>query len=113
MMITITSIRLKSPWMFFTLSYRAMKIMFQLKNTDVLEIRKRGLWKTHYTLTAWKTEHALKDFAHSGAHLEAMKKSAAIAEEIRTLTLPMESIPNWKVAQKLLFDKGKCLRFQD
>lgn len=113
MMITITSIRLKSPWMFFTLSYRAMKIMFQLKNTDVLEIRKRGFWKTHYTLTAWKTEKDLKEFAHSGAHLYAMKDSASIAEEIRTLTLPIDSIPNWKEAQTLLLEKGKCIRFRD
>lgn len=111
MMITITSIRLRSPWMFFRLSYHAMKIMFQLKNTGVLAFRKQGFWKTHYTLTAWKTEDELKDFAHSGAHLFAIKQSAVIAEEIRTLTLPMESIPDWKEAKKLLLDKGKCFSF--
>ncbi|MBX2971391.1 MAG: DUF3291 domain-containing protein [Cyclobacteriaceae bacterium] len=111
MMVTITSIQLKSPFKFFALSYRAMNIMFQLKKTNVAQMKKQGFWTKHYTMTAWNSEQELKDFAKSGAHLEAMKLSADIATEIRTLTMPMDQLPDWKTAKQLLEEKGKVLTF--
>jgi hypothetical protein len=111
MMVTITSIQLKSPLKFFALSYRAMNIMFQLKKTNVVQMKKYGFWTKHYTMTAWNNEQELKDFAKSGAHLEAMKVSAGLATEIRTLTLPMDKLPDWKQAKQLLETQGKVLTF--
>mgnify|MGYP006173261427 CR=1 FL=1 len=81
MKVTITSIELKNPLKFFSLSYRAMQVLQQLKNSPCAGVKKTGFWTKHYTMTLWENEQALKDFAKSGAHLAAMKESAKIAKE--------------------------------
>ncbi|MBL7844361.1 MAG: DUF3291 domain-containing protein [Cyclobacteriaceae bacterium] len=111
MMVTITSIKLRSPWKFFALSYNAMKIIRQLESTNFLQKKARGIWTMHYTITSWKSEEDLKTFAKSGAHLQAMKVSADLAEEIRTLTYQTDTFPSWKEAKELLSERGKVLRF--
>ena len=68
----------------FLLVSQALKIMGQLKSTNCKEFKKRGFWTKHYTMTLWENEADLKEFARSGAHLEAMKISNKIAKEIRT-----------------------------
>ncbi|MGB1207365.1 MAG: hypothetical protein ACPG5B_17085 [Chitinophagales bacterium] len=102
MKITITSIELKNPFKFFALSKSALQILRQLKTTNCVAMKKRGLWTTHYTMTMWKTEKDLKDFAASGAHLKAMKESSMIAKEIRTLTIDADVFPTWAAAKKML-----------
>lgn len=111
MKVTITSIELKGPFKFFMLSARAFKIMGQMKATNCKGFQKRGFWTTHYTMTLWENEAELKAFAKSGAHLEAMKKSAEMAKEIRTYTYDSDQLPSWKEAFKLL-EKGKVIRFE-
>jgi len=111
MMVTITSIKLKSPWKFFALSYNALKIIRQLEGTNYLQKKTRGIWTMHYTITSWKSEQELKAFARSGAHLQAMKLSADIADEIRTLTYETDTFPAWKEAKKFLAERGKALHF--
>ena len=110
MKVTITSIELKGFLKFFALSYQAMQILKQLKSTDYIDFKKQGLWTKHYTMTLWKSEADLKSFATSGAHLEAMKRSKAIAKEIRTITVDADALPDWKTAKKWL-EKGRVIRF--
>lgn len=107
---TITSLKLKSPFKFFALSLSALKIIKQLKATNYLEFKKKGVWKTHYTMTLWETEEDMKAFVKSGAHLEAMKNSKLIAKEIRTITIEADKLPNWKKAKQLLTN-GKIYKF--
>ena len=107
---TITSIELKGPFKFFPLSLYAWKVTKQLQNTKNLEFKKTGFWMKHYTMTLWPGEKELKDFAKSGAHLEAMRNSRKIAREIRTLTIDAEKLPDWKTAKKML-ENGKVLNF--
>ncbi|WP_250435830.1 DUF3291 domain-containing protein [Hanstruepera flava] len=107
---TITSIELKGPLKFFALSIQALKISRQLKSTNCQKFKKRGIWTKHYTMTLWRNETELKDFAHSGAHLEAMKISSKIAREIRTITIDTDSLPNWTEAKKLL-KKGNVYKY--
>ncbi|MBX2962365.1 MAG: DUF3291 domain-containing protein [Cyclobacteriaceae bacterium] len=102
MKVTITSIELKGPLKFFALSANAFSILKQLKSTNYKDFNKQGIWTKHYTMTLWNTEQELKDFAKSGAHLKAMKKSKQIAKEIRTITIDADSLPPWKEAKKLL-----------
>ena len=102
MKVTITSIELKGPLKFFGLSKRAMGIIKQLQASNYKGFKKKGFWTTHYTMTLWESEEDLKAFATSGAHLQAMKESAQIAKEIRTLTIDAEELPNWKEAIALL-----------
>ncbi|MGB0884946.1 MAG: DUF3291 domain-containing protein [Chitinophagales bacterium] len=99
---TITLIELKSPFHFFSLSYKALKIMQQMKSSNHLEYKNTGFWTKHYTMTLWKSEEDLKAFAMSGAHLKAMKESKSIAKEIKTLTIDANELPNWKTAKKML-----------
>lgn len=107
---TITSITLNGPFKFFLLSAQAMGIIKQLKSTNYLVFKKRGIWMTHYTMTLWKTEEDLKAFARSGAHLEAMKQSKKIAKEIRTITIDATELPDWKEAKELL-QGAKVIRY--
>lgn len=102
MKVTITYIELKSPFKFFALSSNALQIMRQLKKTPHVKMKKRGIWTKHYTMTLWNNEEDLKDFANSGAHLEAMKKSASMAKQIKTLTIDATELPSWKEAKKML-----------
>ncbi len=107
---TITSIELKGPLKFFALSAKALSIIKQLKTTKCREFKKRGIWTKHYTMTLWNNEFELKEFAKSGAHLEAMKKSKAIAKEIRTITIDTNTLPSWKEAKRLL-ENAKPIRY--
>lgn len=107
---TITSIELKGPLKFFALSANALRIIKQLKSTNYKDFKKKGFWNKHYTMTLWNSDAELKEFAKSGAHLEAMKKSKNIAKEIRTITIDTDSLPSWKEAKKLL-ENGKVFRY--
>jgi hypothetical protein len=110
MKVTITSIELKSPFHFFALSLKALQILKQLKATHYKDFKKRGIWTKHYTMTLWNDENELKEFALSGAHMEAMKKSKELAKEIRTITIESVSLPSWKEAKKLL-ENAKVHKF--
>jgi hypothetical protein len=108
---TITSIRLKGPFLFFKLSYLAMKIVGQLKSNPACKMyRSRGYWTLHYTMSLWQDEQSLKEFARSGAHLNGMKRSKELAAELWTYTYPTDQLPDWKTAKELL-KKGKPLKF--
>jgi hypothetical protein len=110
MKVTITSIELKGPLKFFALSLKAMNIMKQLKSTDYVAMKKQGLWTKHYTMTLWNNEEDMKNFARSGAHQTAMKESAEIAKEIRSVTIDATEFPDWKTA-KVLLESAKPMRF--
>ena len=103
---TITSIELKGPLKFFALSANALNIINQLKATNFKDF----IWTKHYTMTLWNNESELKEFAKSGAHLEAMKKSKQIAKEIRTITIDTDTLPSWDEAKKLL-ENAKVFTF--
>lgn len=112
MIITVTSIRLRSVWGYFRLSLFGLKIMKQLKTqSGFLQLRNSGFGYWHYTLTAWESMEAMKDFFRSGAHLTAMKSSRTLSTEIRTYTFTADSMPSWKEAKRLLFAHGKVLSF--
>lgn len=108
---TLTSIELKSPFKFFALSRFALDISRQLKKTNCVDFKKKGFWTKHYTMTLWNSEAELKDFARSGAHLEGMKKSKDIAREIRTLTIEVDQLPDWKTAVAMLNKDGKVISY--
>lgn len=99
---TITSIELKGPLKFFALSAKAMAIIKQLKASKYKDFKKQGVWTKHYTMTLWDNEMDMRNFAKSGAHLEAMKISKQIAKEIRTITIDATVLPDWPEAKELL-----------
>lgn len=112
MLVTITSIELKSPFKFFPLSIYALNILNQLNATNCKDFKKQGIWTTHYTMTLWENEADMKAFARSGAHQEAMQKGANIAKEIKTLTIESDQLPNWKDAKAALKKDGRVMRYK-
>lgn len=112
MRITLTSIQLRSVWQFFELSNHGRKIQGQAKKTPgFVKMKNSGCGRLHFTLSVWESEAAMRAFVRSGAHLEAMQRSAALSHEIRTYTYEADAIPGWKEAKRLLLENGKVLRF--
>jgi len=112
MFVTVTSLKLRSLWGFFKLSLHGLRISNQAKaERGFLAIKNTGFGYVHYTASLWQSEEDLKRFAKSGAHLQAMKISASLAREVRTLTFAATKIPDWKEAKKLLAENGKVLVF--
>jgi len=108
----ITSITLKSPLKFFKLSILALHTSNQLKASNHVAFKNKGFWTKHYTMTLWRNAEDMKAFAHTGAHLDAMKKSRSIAKEIRTLIIDADDLPNWKEALTLLKNDGKVYKMR-
>lgn len=112
MFVTITSIRLKSLWLFFNLSWHGLKISRQIKTHEgFLKMKSTGFGYHHYTCSAWRTEADMKNFMRKGAHLKAMKVSAHLATEIRTYTYETNQLPTWKDAKRLLITSGKIVTY--
>ncbi len=110
MFITLTSIRLRSLWGFFRLSWHGLRITLQMRRLPgFVSMRNTGWGYLHYTASAWRSEEELKQFARSGAHLEAMKQTRQLAFELRTYTYEGESLPVWSEVRRLLLEKGKVL----
>ena len=109
---TVTSIRLRSVWLFFKLSLFGMRIMKQTRREKgFVRMKNTGFGYMHYTLSVWESEEDMKRFARTGAHLEAMKQSRSIASEIRTHTFQSDQLPDWKEVKRMLKEKGKVLTF--
>lgn len=110
MYVSITSLRLKTPFHFFALSLHALRIRKQLNASPCVRAKFKGFWLTHYTMTLWKSKEEMESFARSGAHLEVMKRSGKIASEIRTITVDSMNLMPWNEAVSLL-RKGKVIHY--
>lgn len=111
MIITVTLIKLKSPFSFFALSLNALRILRQLReNKACMKYKSTGFWTMHYTLSLWSDASEMKKFSRSGAHLEAMKISNTLAKEIRTYSYEGTTLPDWKEAKEKLIN-AKTLSF--
>lgn len=112
MIINVTSIRLRSLWNFFALSYHGLLISRQAKTQPgFVRMKNRGFGYDHYTLSVWESEEALRQFARSGAHLDAMKKSGQLASEIRTYSYAGGQLPSWNEVKGLLREKGRIFKY--
>ena len=113
MVVTITSLHLKSVWLFFKLSWHGLQISRQAKTIPgFIKMKNTGFGYLHYTYSVWQDETSMKNFAKKGAHLEAMKQSSALATEIRTYTFETNNLPDWTKAKTLLEEKGKAIYYR-
>lgn len=95
------------------LSWLGMNISRQaMKQPGFVKLRNSGFGYLHFTLTAWESEDALKNFAHSGKHKEAMKQSKKLSTEIRIYTYQSDHFPKWEEAKSLLEKEGKVMTFK-
>lgn len=111
MLVTITSIELRSPLKFFVFTGIVLKVFRQLKASPCKGYRTTGGLLKHFTLSAWENDTQMNTFSRNAEHLAAMKQSATIAKEIRVYTFETEALPDWQFAKKLLIEKGKVLSF--
>lgn len=112
MYITLTSIRIKSVWKFFPLSKNGLRISRQCKKeTGFAGMKNTGFGLNHYTMSRWETEEDRSRFYRSGAHGEAMKRSASLATELVVYSYKGDEFPDWKTAKNLLKENGKVMRF--
>lgn len=113
MLVTVTYIKLKNPFLSFKLTMFGYKIMQQTKQSaGFITMKNKGFWNDHYTLSAWQTIENVKAFAQSGEHLTAMKQSKALSHKIITYTYSTEQFPDWKTAIALLHQNGKTHNFK-
>jgi hypothetical protein len=112
MIVTITSLKLRSLFGFFRLSLHGLRISRQAKSEPgFVKMKNTGSGYTHYTLTAWESEADLKRFSRTGAHLDGIKQGKSLAREIRIFTFPSDSIPDWKEAKRLVAEKGRVISY--
>ncbi|WP_413288072.1 DUF3291 domain-containing protein [Bdellovibrio sp. HCB337] len=112
MTITVTSLRLRSLWGFFKLSWMGFNITLQArKQKGFRKMKNTGFGYLHYTASAWESPADAKAFAHSGYHLHAMKQSSSIATEIRIYTFEGDQLPSWSETKKILEEKGRVFSY--
>lgn len=102
MYVTITKLKLKTPFHFFSLSLHALKVKKQLKNSPCIRAKFTGMGMTHYTMSLWRTKEDLEAFSKSGAHLNSMVNAKKIAGEIQVLTIDSMNLMPWNEAKSLL-----------
>ncbi|WP_276390070.1 DUF3291 domain-containing protein [Eudoraea chungangensis] len=107
MILSITSLRLQSPFKIFKVYKYSYRVMKQIKKSPCLAVRTTGSWSKHYTMTLWRNEEEKLEFYKSGAHLDAMKNASRIAKEIASLNLEADSFLGWKDAKMKLEEQGK------
>ncbi len=113
MHITVTSIKLRSVWLFFKLSLNGMRILKQTKTEKgFIKMKNTGFGYLHYTMSMWESPEDIKRFARSGAHLAAMKQTKELATEVKIYTYPASQMPSWKQAKELLNEKGRVLTYK-
>ncbi|MGW9685098.1 DUF3291 domain-containing protein [Flagellimonas sp. 2504JD1-5] len=88
-----------------------MYIVNQIKGSQCVALQKLGFYKKHYTMSLWRNREEMNQFARSGSHLAAMKKTASMANEVTTLVMEADKFPKWSEAKSLLKQKGKLLRY--
>ena len=111
MVVTITYLRLKSVWKYYSLiRYSSRIFVYAKKHSGNLAAKSRGMFKDHYTITSWSDSDSMKNFARSGYHLKAMRVAGDFSEIIRTYTYESDSLPSWKEARELI-KEGKLIRY--
>lgn len=102
MYVTITYLKLKSPFKLFAFLKHVYNIMDQLKKSNAKSYRTSGVLMKHYTLSMWPDEKSLKKFARSGAHQKAVKAAAELSSEVKVYTYKSDQLPDWTKAKRLL-----------
>ena len=108
MIVSIAKIRVKSPLKLIPFLRHAKMSEEQAKSTpECIHVEKgKGKGLYFYTVTAWQTEGALKEYYTTGKHGEAMKNIANLGSEISSLRIKRDNIPSFKEACELIDKEG-------
>ena len=109
MIVSIAKIKVKSPLNLIPfLRHAKMSEKQALDNPECIHVEKgKGKGLYFYTVTAWQTEGALKEYYTTGEHGEAMKNIANLGSEISSIRLKRDTIPSFEEACNLIDKEGK------
>ncbi len=105
--VSITGLRLKSPWHIFRFFRHAAPSLWQARrapgnlHTDVKTID-----GVRHTITVWEDEKAMRRFLYRGAHARAIRAFAEIAEG-KTFGFETTEVPDWDEVHALWQAHGR------
>lgn len=101
MLISITAVRLRKLRYFFPLTWKALGITLQTRqSTGFIKMKNTGFGHLHYVITSWESKEDMMNFMRAGAHGEAMKAIATLASEMYSVHYEADEFPKWKEAKK-------------
>ncbi|KIL35066.1 hypothetical protein SD71_15530 [Cohnella kolymensis] len=104
MFISVTRLRLKGKRMLPKFFLHTMKSIRQAKNANGLihsSFYKED-WTTFWTLTVWENKECMTEFRNRGNHLEAMRISRKIADDLEKINWESDRIPSWSESKERL-----------
>lgn len=108
MFVSITLIRLRSPFKIPMLIRYSGPIFGNIRSHKCLSFSTSGLWLNHYTMTVWNNEEDMKEFVFSKEHKAAMAKTKEMASGVKFYQAEMNKKPTWREAKRLI--KENCQR---
>ena len=111
MLISITAVRLRKLRYFFPLTWKALGITLQTRQSKgFLKMKNTGFGHLHYVITSWESEEDMINFMRAGAHGKAMKDIATLASEMYSVHYEADEFPSWKEAKERVL-AGKMIRY--
>jgi heme-degrading monooxygenase HmoA len=104
MFISVTRLHLKGKRKLPSFFLHTLKSTLQLKKASGLHsssFSKEG-WTTFWTLTVWENKDMMRNYRNAGHHLEAMKVSRKLADELEYIHWESENIPAWDDCKRKL-----------
>jgi hypothetical protein len=65
-------------------------------------MRNTGFGYTHYTMSAWKSAQAMREFSRSGAHLDAIGKTQRLSHGVVLFTYEGDTLLRWRDAKQMV-----------
>ncbi|WP_445680067.1 hypothetical protein [Radicibacter daui] len=107
MYLSITGLRLRSPWYAPRFYWHAIRSTLQAQRAEGnLYVSVKTIDGVRHTVTAWRDREAMRAFLIRGAHLGAMRAFGAIATG-STLGFEVDRIPDWAEARKIWEEKAR------
>ncbi len=105
--VSITGLRMKSPWHALRFWWHAVPSMVQAQRTPgCLSASARRINGIQHTLTVWEDERAMRRFLYRGAHGRAIRAFQSIGTG-KTFGYATDRIPDWSEVHGLWRAHGR------
>ncbi|UKN02938.1 DUF4188 domain-containing protein [Paracrocinitomix mangrovi] len=104
MIISLGKFELEKTSKLFRFLRMSKRIEEQAKaSKGVLDVKlSGGSIKKFYVITVWEDIDSMKQFAHSGAHMEAIKQAKELSSQIKLLYYEGTLVPEFNEVKKIL-----------
>ncbi|WP_409292510.1 DUF3291 domain-containing protein [Peribacillus sp. SCS-37] len=107
MFVSVTRLRLKGKRKLPLFFWHTLKSKSQVKKSEGLlysSLNNEG-WDTYWTLTIWENKNTMKEYRNKGSHINAMKVSRKIADELEFINWEAGDNPTWDECKERLHHK--------